>query len=44
MGSDVHPNEIAAGDPDYDETIQQPEADGRHDKEIDGNNVGSMVA
>ena len=44
MRRDVHPNEIAAGDPDDDETVRQPEADGGHNKEIDGSNVRSVVA
>jgi hypothetical protein len=44
MRRDVDPNEVAAGDPDDDETVQQPEADGGHDKEIDDGNVGSVIA
>src|SRR5687768_11388686 len=44
MRRDVDPNEVAAGDPDDDETVQQPEADCGHNKEIDGSNVGSVIA
>src|SRR6185369_16509345 len=44
MRRDVHPNEFAAGDPDDDETVGQPEADGGYNEEIDGSNVRRMVA
>src|ERR1041385_4084938 len=44
MSGDVHPNEVAAGDADDNEAIQHPEADGRYDEEIDGSDVGSVVA
>lgn len=36
MRRDVHPIKIAARDLDDDETVQQPEADGGHNKEING--------
>lgn len=41
---DADPNEVAAGDPDDDETVQQTEADGGHDKEIVGSDAGSVIA
>jgi len=44
MRRDVDPNEIVSGDPDDDETIKQSEADGGHNKEIDGSNVRSVIA
>jgi hypothetical protein len=44
IGGDIDPNEVASGDPDDDETVQQPETESRYNKEIDSSNVGSMVA
>src|SRR6185295_13191137 len=44
MSGDVHPNEVASSDPDDDDAVQQRKADGWHDKEIDGSDVGSVVA
>jgi len=44
MRRDVEPDEVAAGDPDDGEILQKPEADGGHDKEIDGSDVGSVIA
>src|SRR5262249_43664992 len=39
----VDPNEIAVGNPNNDEPVQQPEADRRHNKEVDRRYIRCMV-
>ena len=44
VGGDVDPNEVASFKADDGQSIEQPEADGRHDKHIDGGDVRGVIA
>src|SRR5213078_4221476 len=43
MGCDVDPDEVSAGQPDDDEGIEQVEANGRNNEQIQGCDVRRMV-
>ena len=44
IGGDVDPNQVASIKADDHQSIEQPEADGRHDKHIDGGDVLGVIA
>ena len=44
IGGDVDPDQVASLKVDDHQSIEQPEADGRHDKHIDGGDVRGVIA